>query len=401
MPTERLYYDDAYVTEFRARVVERGADPRDLYLDRTAFYPTSGGQPHDTGEIAGVKVIDVVDEGEWVRHRLERPVEAAEVTGKIDWERRFDHMQQHTGQHILSAAFVELFGIQTVSFHLGAEVSTIDLDAGSLSPEQLREAEARANRIVVENRPVRVSYEEAGEAGGLRKRVEREGTLRIVSIEGSDRSACGGTHVRATGEVGPILLRRTERIRKRVRLEFLCGGRAVRRARADYEALDACARVFSARLEETPELVAAAQQKLAESEKARKRLARELAEMRGRELYRQTEPGPGGIRYAVRRIERGGLGEEVRAEALSFRSLPKAVFLAVSADPPGVLLAASEDSGIHAGQALREALERVGGRGGGNAGLAQGAPPSREAAEAMGRTVAGRIASLAGSDTAG
>ena len=393
MPTERLYYDDAYLTEFRARVVERGADPGDLYLDRTAFYPTSGGQPHDTGEIAGVKVIDVVDEGGRVRHRLERPVEAAEVTGKIDWERRFDHMQQHTGQHILSAAFVELFGIQTVSFHLGAEVSTIDLDADSLSPEQLREAEARANRIVFENRPVRVSYEEAGEAAGLRKQVDREGTLRIVSIEGYDRSACGGTHVRATGEAGPILLRRTERIRKRVRVEFLCGGRAVRRARADYEALDACARVFSARLEETPELVAAAQQKLAESEKARKRLARELAEMRGRELYRQTEPGPGGIRYAVRRIERGGLGEEARAEALSFRSLPKAVFLAVSEDPPGVLLAASVDSGIHAGQALREALKQVGGRGGGNAGLAQGALPSPEAAEAVERAIACAVAS--------
>ncbi len=391
MPTERLYHDDAYLTEFRARVVECGADPRDIYLDRTAFYPTSGGQPHDTGEIASVKVIDVVDEGDRVRHRLERPVEAAEVTGKIEWERRFDHMQQHTGQHILSAAFVELFGIQTASFHLGAGVSTIDLDAGSLSPEQLREAEARANRIVFENRPVRVSYEEAGEAAGLRKQVDREGKLRIVSIEGYDRSACGGTHVRATGEVGVILLRRTERIRKRVRLEFLCGGRAVRRARADYEALDACARVFSARLDETPELVAALQRKFVESEKAGKRLGRELAEMRGRELYRETEPGPGGIRYAVRRIERGGLSEEVRAEALSFRSLPNAVFLAVSEDPPGVLLAASEDSGIHAGNLLREAVSRAGGRGGGNARLAQGSLPSAESAAEVERCLAEQV----------
>ena len=391
MQTERLYYDDAYLTEFRARVVGRGTDSRDVYLDRTAFYPTSGGQPHDTGEIEGIAVIDVVDEGERVRHRLERPIEAGEVTGRIDWGRRFDHMQQHTGQHLLSAVFVELFGIQTLSFHLGAEVSTIELDIDSLSPERLRKAEARANQIIFENRPVTVTYEEAERAEGLSKEVSREGTLRIVSIEGCDRSACGGTHVRATGEVGAILLRRTERIRKRVRLEFLCGGRAVRRARADYEALDACARVFSARLDEAPELTAALQRRAAEAGKAVKRLGRELAEARGRELYRETEPGPGGLRYAVRRVRQGGITEELRAEALSFTSQVRAVFLAVSEDPPGILLAASEDSGVHAGQLLREALQKAGGRGGGNARLAQGSLPSARAAAEAERYLAGRL----------
>ncbi len=391
MQTERLYYDDAYLTEFRARVVGRGTDPRDVYLDRTAFYPTSGGQPHDTGRLEGAAVIDVVDEGERVRHRLERPIEAGEVTGRIDWGRRFDHMQQHTGQHLLSAVFVELFGVQTLSFHLGAEVSTIELDIDSLSPERLREAQARANQIVFENRPVTVTYEEADAAEGLRKEVSREGTLRIISIEGCDRSACGGTHVRATGEVGAILLRRTERVRKRVRVEFLCGRRAVRRARADYEALDACARVFSARLDEAPELVAALQRKFVESEKAARRFSRELAETRGRELYRETEPGPGGLRCAVRRVRKGGITEELRAEALSFTANPKAACVAVSEEPPALLLAASEDAGFHAGDLLREAVSRAGGRGGGNARVAQGSLPSAGAAAEAERYLAGRL----------
>jgi Ser-tRNA(Ala) deacylase AlaX len=242
--TERLYYQDSYLTEFRARVVEASPDQKRIYLDRTAFYPTSGGQPFDIGKLGGVEVIEVIDEGDRIAHVLSDVFTGSEVEGRIHRARRFDHMQQHTGQHLLSAVLIEMFDAPTVSFHLGAESSTIDVTR-ALEPAQLREAERRANEIVFENRPVTVSYQHSSEDLGLRKPTEREGEVRIISIQDLDRSACGGTHVRATGEIGPILLRKLDRIRGNLRIEFLCGGRAVGRAREDFEALSkshACSR---------------------------------------------------------------------------------------------------------------------------------------------------------------
>ena len=385
--TQRLYYDDAYLSRFSAHIVERGRDPVEVFLDRTAFYPTSGGQPYDTGTIAGVPVIDVVEHDGRILHRLARPVDAEQVSCEIDWPRRFDHMQQHSGQHLLSAVFTELFNAATLSFHLGAETSTIDLDAPNLTPEQVRRAELRANEIVWRNRPIAVAYEEAGQAEGLRKESARTGTLRIVSIEACDRSACGGTHVKATGEIGLILLRKLEKVHGKLRAEFLCGSRAVRRARADYDALSRCARVFSASLDATPALVAALDEKLTASEKASKRLAREVAVGRGRELYRATEPDGAGLRRVVRGIERGPMPDELRTEARSFTSEGPAVFLALCAEPPSVLLATAPATGLHAGNLLKAALAAVGGRGGGNAQLAQGSVPSADALRQLERTL--------------
>src|SRR5579864_1150202 len=246
--SERLYYDDSYLREFHARVLDRSEDGRILYLDRTAFYPTSGGQPHDLGSIAGASVVDVLDEGERIAHRTASAVDSTEVDCRLDWARRFDHMQQHSGQHLLSAVFIEQFGIETCSFHLGEEISTLDLEVPSIAMEKVIAAERRANEAVWENRPIDVTYEDAVSAADLRKPTGRAGTLRIVSIQGLDRIACGGTHVRLTGEIGPILIRRLEKIRNNVRVEFLCGMRAVRRARADYDALTHIGQTFSAAL---------------------------------------------------------------------------------------------------------------------------------------------------------
>src|ERR1022692_4207703 len=164
--TERLYYTDSYRREFAARVVERSADGRTVYLDRTLFYPASGGQPFDVGTIAGVAVVEVVDEEERVAHRLAAPLVAGEVAGEIDWTRRFDHMQQHSGQHLLSAVFEELFGLHTVSFHLGAESATIDLEGGPVEARTVMEAERRANQAVSENRAIDVRFEDASAAQG-------------------------------------------------------------------------------------------------------------------------------------------------------------------------------------------------------------------------------------------
>lgn len=385
--TRRLYYTDAYLTRFDARVEERADGGRRVYLDQSAFYPTSGGQPHDLGDLAGISVQEVVDEGDRVAHLLAAPLpDAGVVSGEVAWPRRFDHMQQHTGQHLLSAVFADLFGYATLSVHFGAELSTVDLEVESLPREQLLAAEARANALVAEDRPVTVSFEEAATATGLRKPSDRAGTLRIVTIDGVDRSACGGTHVRATGEIGAVLLRRVERIRKATRVEFACGMRAVRRARADFESLSAAAAALSAGIDELAPLVEAQATQLRESDNARRRLEKELAEYRARELYDATAADADGVRRVVQRRDSGG--DELRSFAQAFTSLPRSVLAAVVADPPSVLLATSADSGMDAGRTLKALLADVGGRGGGSPRLAQGSVPSADLLAAISERLA-------------
>ncbi|MBI3209278.1 MAG: alanyl-tRNA editing protein [Candidatus Solibacter usitatus] len=329
--TERLYYNQPELTGFQAIVVESTEGGRKVYLDRTAFYPSSGGQPHDRGEINGVAVLDVVDEEDRVAHILETPLAQPEVEGRIDWKRRFDHMQQHTGQHLLSAVLEEMYSASTVSFHMGQDVSTIDVDAAALSAEQLAGAERRANDLVFENRPVTVSYEDASEAQGLRKASGRTGTLRIVSIAGLDRSACGGTHVSATGVIGPILLRKVEKIRGNVRVEFLCGGRAIDQARADFDALGEIARAFSSPAAQTPALVSQLLARSQELEKSKRKLATELAAFQGRQLYEATASGDDGLRRASQRIISGGIPDELRAFAQKVSPLVRKRFFSPSA----------------------------------------------------------------------
>ncbi|HUB83926.1 MAG TPA: alanyl-tRNA editing protein [Bryobacteraceae bacterium] len=382
--TERLYYHDSYLHRFDALALECGGEgAATVYLDRTAFYPTSGGQPFDLGSIAGVAVRDVIDEGDRIAHLLAAPVAPGPVECSIDWTRRFDHMQQHTGQHLLSAVFEELFHLRTVSFHLGAESSTIDLEGGAADARVLEAVEARANAIVWENRPVVVTYEDAASVQGLRKASDREGTLRIVSIDRLDRSACGGTHVRGTGEIGAILLRKLEKVRQSVRVEFLCGGRAVRRARADFEALSRVAQLFSSALDDVPAVVAAQMEAARGADKLRRKLEIELAAYQGGELYRNTAPGPDGLRRAVHRATSGSL-DELRALAQSFTAQPRAVFVATLTGPPSILLATSADSGVDAGQRLKAALAEAGGRGGGTARMAQGSVPGAAILEKLG-----------------
>src|ERR1700691_4797044 len=180
--TERLYYEDSYLRQFTAQAVECAGDGSTVYLDRTAFYPTSGGQPFDLGSIGGIAVREVVDEGDRIAHVLASPRAAGPVGGSVDWTRRFDHMQQHTGQHLLSAVFEELFHLKTVSFHLGAESATIDIESGLVEPRTILAAERLANQVVFENRPVAVEFQDAAVVQGLRKPSDRDGTLRIVSI---------------------------------------------------------------------------------------------------------------------------------------------------------------------------------------------------------------------------
>jgi alanyl-tRNA synthetase len=378
--TERLYYNDPYLRSFSAQIIDTAGDGTTVYLDRTAFYPTSGGQPFDTGSIAGVPVREVADEEDRIAHRLSAPLPMGPVEGVIDWPRRFDHMQQHTGQHLLSAVLEERFGLRTVSFHLGQDASTIDVEGGALGSSTIIEAERRANEIVSENRQVTVEFQDAAEAQGLRKPSERAGLLRIIAIDGLDRSACGGTHVRATGEIGAILIRKLEKVRQSTRIEFLCGARAGRRARADFDALSRVAQLFSAPLDDVPGLVEAQLEAARTAEKTRRKLELDLAVSRGKDLYDATAPGPDGIRRHVQHLANGSL-DEVRALAQSFTTRTRAIFAAALDNPASILLAASADAGIDAGRLLKAELAAAGGRGGGTAGMAQGSVPRGELLE--------------------
>jgi alanyl-tRNA synthetase len=376
--TERLYYTDCYLRTFDARVVEVAEDGRRVYLDRTAFYPTSGGQLFDVGTLAGVAVTEVIDEEERVAHVLAAPLPDSVVVGEVDWTRRYDFMQQHTGQHLLSAVLEELFGFKTVSVHMGEAGNTVDVQAASVTEDQLARAELRCAEVIAEARPISIGFEDASSITGLRKESSRTGTLRIVAIDGIDRSACGGTHVRTAAEIGLVLTGKTEKIRGITRIEFACGARALRRARADNQLLAVIGRTLSIAPEQVPERVAALVEQNKSIEKERQRLTTELARREGTELYLNTTPDAAGLR---RFTQTGPMDDAVRVRAQAFVANQRAVFLAISQTPPAILLATSADSGIHAGERIKSVLAAVGGRGGGNQTLAQGSVPDTAALE--------------------
>jgi alanyl-tRNA synthetase len=265
--TERLYYHDSHLTEFDARVLSvegAGAGRFAVTLDRTAFYPTGGGQPSDTGTLGEARVVECVEEEEAgvVRHIVEgaAPEVGARVRGRIDWARRLDHLQQHTGQHILSQAFVQLFDAPTRAFRMLERASEIDIDLREPSSERIEQAVELANRIVWEDRPVRIRHASAEEAAALplRRESAREGDLRIIEIENFDLSPCGGTHAARTGEIGILAVRSWERAKNLARVEFLAGGRVL----ADYRRANHTARsvaaLFSAGRDDASELAARA-----------------------------------------------------------------------------------------------------------------------------------------------
>src|SRR6266542_102353 len=270
---DRLYYDDPYLREFDATVtaVEWRDNRAMVALDRTAFYPTSGGQPFDVGTLGSLRVIDVVDEnGGAIAHVVENgaPQVGDRVHGTVDWARRFDHMQQHTGQHLLSAACEHLFHVATRSFHLGAAASTIDV-AREMTAQEIAAAETEANRVVWDDRPVAIRYATAEEAAGLKLRKEpaRGGTLRLIDVEAFDLSACGGTHVSRTGAIGIIAVASWERFKGGQRIEFVCGGRALGRWRSLRDTIAASVRLLSV----LPDEVSGAIERLQEEVKEQKR----------------------------------------------------------------------------------------------------------------------------------
>ena len=382
--TERIYYVDSYARSFRARVVT--SEPGRVCLDRTAFYPTSGGQPFDTGSLGGIEVSDVVDDGDVVWHIVDHEV-AGEVDCLVNWPRRFDHMQQHTGQHLLSAVAMEEFGWETLSFHMGAEVSTVELRTPGISRLEMVRMEELANARIAESRPVSIRFEDSESAAGLRKASGRTGTLRLIEIDRLDRSACGGTHVRNTSEIGCLLLREVEKVRGNARLSFVCGGRAVKRSRQEFDVLAEVARVYSSPWADAGEAASRQSAKLVDAEKRARTAELAAASFEGAELYRTTEPAASGLRVHCGRAEQ--MRDAARHRAQSFTAGSRAVYVGIAGTT--VLLAVSADSGLHAGNLLKEALAANGGRGGGAALLAQGSAPTPELAGAVVQTLLARV----------
>ena len=385
--TERLYYTDAYLRTFTARVT--AAEPRRVVLDRTAFYPTSGGQPNDTGTLAGVPVTDVIDDGRDIIHILAEeggagtPSPGGEVQGALDWNRRFDHMQQHTAQHVLSAVFARVLGAETVSVHLGGS-STIDLAAAALSAEDARRVEDEANQIVFDNRPVTVRFVDENEvvALGLRRPPKRTGMIRVVEVAGCDRSACGGTHVRGTGEIGPVLLRRWERSRGHLRVEFLSGWRAL----ADYRWKHALVSDWSSRLTVGERDLAGALERQAAGARDRERT---LAEARERLIVheaveRLAAAGSRKGRKILQVAVSGREAAEIRQLLREMTGRESCVVLAGDEATGRLYFARSQGEGPAMAALMADACRSAGGRGGGTAAFAQGAvPPGEPVARAL------------------
>lgn len=382
MSSKRLYWENPYQRCFTAQVVRRvERDGRiALVLDATCFYPDSGGQPHDTGEINGVRVLEVLEQEDEILHVVEQDVALPFVTGAIDWGRRFDHMQQHCGQHILSAAFYRLLGAQTVSFHLGEEISTIDIDRPSLEVEAVNEVEDLANQVVMENRPVEAcEYAPSALEGlSLRKPTQRTGPVRVVSIQGFDRSACGGTHPRATGEVGIIHVVRWEPHRGHTRVSFLCGRRALRDYRTKSRLCQLLASQQSVAIGELPEAIARLQAAEDAARRQIRQLQTRLLDLQAAALSAEAQVV--GRWRVVRRFLKEAESGEMRQLAQKITQAPGFVVVLGVANPaPQICLACSEDVPLDMAALFRQLAAPHGGRGGGARRMAQGGGFTQEA----------------------
>jgi alanyl-tRNA synthetase len=374
----RLYYTDSHLTDFEAHVTESGVfnDRPFVVLDQSAFYPTTGGQPHDTGALSDRQVMDVIERESdgAVLHLLDAPLAAgAQVSGRVDWARRLDHMQQHTGQHVLSASFVRLFEIPTVSFHLGTELSTIDL-TGTPGAEVIARAEDEANRVVWENRPVSIRFVGAEEAATLplRKETARGGTLRLIEVEDYDLSACGGTHVTRTGAIGIIAVQAWERYKGGTRVSFVCGGRGLAQFRAARDVVASAVRQLSIQPSELPDAVTRLQGESRELRQQARALAERLATYEADGLARGAED-VGGTRVVCRIVEgHDAAGLKSLAQAIVTRR-PGHVAVLVGESRPAVAVAArSADATADCAQVVKALIARFGGKGGGRPEGAQG-----------------------------
>jgi alanyl-tRNA synthetase len=384
-PTERLYYHDSFLHDFDARVVEAfdSNGKTAIVLDRTAFYPTSGGQVHDLGMLMAdgqqIAIADVADDEDGrVLHFASVPLSAGtQVHGTVDAARRRDHVQQHSGQHVLSAAFIRLFNMPTVSFHMGEESCTIDLETTALSAAQAQKAELLANEVIAEDRPVSIRFvplEEARQLGLRKLPPKQTGDLRLIDITEFDLTACGGTHVRATGQIGSILLRKIEKVKQGVRVEFVCGLRTVNTARRDYTTLTEAASLYSSHIYDVPQQVRKSLEETKAAGKAHHKMLEELAELYAERLLAQAVGSPQVISQVF--AERDALFIKLLAQKLTAGKSAVIALLASGAGQPTLVFAQTTGQQSNMGQLMKDAMAQLGGRGGGSADMAQGGLPT-------------------------
>jgi alanyl-tRNA synthetase len=377
MATHRLYYDDSSLQNFTARILvctaaspvstASGTIPAwEVLLDQTAFYPSSGGQPNDLGQLGDSRILDVRDDGEEIAHIVDRELGLGATNGCVDWGRRFDHMQQHTGQHLLSAVFQERFGLPTISFHLGSDVCTVDLHGPEPSSEALWGAQRAANAIIFEDRPVNVRYGTADQLAerGVRKEVDREGILRAIEIEAVDLQPCGGTHVKSTGQIGLVLVRRCTKIRQDWRVEFACGDRAGQMATADFHLV----RDIADRLTCSPEeALASIERTSTERDSAFRNLRvalEQLAEARAKLMIAATAPANDGLR-CVSAVLQQESPELLLPLATELAKNEKTVALLIHEPTGQLVFSQSMAAAVDLGAVLKQLFAQIPGKGGG------------------------------------
>ncbi len=385
---DRLYYQDAYLGTFSARIQKRGVETDGIpyvVLDRTAFYPAGGGQPCDLGTLGGIDVVNVEEVDGDVHHRLREPLpeHILEVVGEIDWDRRFDHMQQHAGQHILSASFVEVAQAETVAFHLGRERVTIDVQLTELTDELAEAVEALANRIVTENRAIDTRFVDQAELADmpLRKQPTVAENIRLVIIPDFDYNPCGGTHPARTGEVGPIKILGWERHRGNIRVEFVCGKRALEEFTRKQRTLREITRQLSTSEAELAEQVARLIAERNELQQALQSREKQLLALEaGQLLAGATEIGRTKVIQAVF-VKRSMQELQQLAQSIVGLSSEAVVLLAVENDKLQLVFARGESVSAAMNQLLKETLPLIDGKGGGNPAIAQGGGTSVMPAE--------------------
>jgi alanyl-tRNA synthetase len=372
--TERLYYLDPYLKEFTARVVRK--TDKGVVLDRTAFFPTGGGQPCDLGTLNGVEVTDVQEDGNDVIHAVASTLEG-EVRGVIDWDRRRDHMQQHHGQHLLSEAFVRVSKAQTSSFHLGRQGCSIDLDQ-IVAPVDIERAETLANMVIYENRPVQIGFFGPEEAKNLpmRKPPPAEERIRIVTVNEYDCQACCGTHPRTTGEVGVVCVTGVERQKASTRVYFLCGYRALTEARENARVIKSLGQKLSAGREDLEKTVDRIQADFTETRRQLHAAEKKLAEQIGRDLAARG-------RVVMEVFDGKGI-EYLRAVATAVAQVPgKVAILGGTGETTSVVVSRSADLAIDLRPLFKDILAPIQGKGGGAAHFVQGGGPGADVRAAL------------------
>lgn len=369
--TKRLYFDDPYQVEFKAKVVQREAhdDRPALVLDQSCFYPESGGQPSDKGTINGINVISVLEEGERIIHLLEEDVSEEEIKGKIDWPTRFDYMQQHSGQHLLSQSFYELLEGETLSFHLGDESSTVEIDIREIHEEELENVEKRANEVVFQDREIKVYFvpEEKIREIPLRKPPQKKGLIRVVEVSDFDYSACGGTHCRRTGEIGIVKILKSERIRNNLRFDFLCGHRALK----DYSWKNRILRQLAGQFTVSEQEIYSSVEKIVSDSKSQKKRLRKIqqriAQYEAQEIIGKAEE------QIIKDILKERTVEEAKFLALNIIRRDEFVVLyALKREKTGhLILAASENLNLDLRELVPLLSPLIKGKGGGSSSLVE------------------------------